>query len=243
MRFVARPRLTAAGATVGYAPATINHDISVLKGFDADRIDSGLGPLVNPVPDTERRQGRRSSPHHNPMQPYDSGRPRALLDRMFDALFAVVGCDRDRALLAFWISTGALPSKAGSSRLSPTCTTGWPRPTNAAGTARSKASRSALRELSRNSRRCAGPFGHGTDPARTPKSLGIAYDWIGIAEITFDAFHLHDFAAGMDHIWCWRTDPSKPDFFQVTSCVQVSPQCCTTCRTSDGRAHPDLGTE
>jgi hypothetical protein len=33
--------------------------------------------------------------------------PRALSDRLFDALFAVAGCDRDRALLAFYVSTGA----------------------------------------------------------------------------------------------------------------------------------------
>lgn len=123
MRFVARPRFTSAGATVGYAPATINHNLAVLKGFYADRMETGLGPLVNPVPDAERRPGRRSSPHHNPMQPHESGRraplrqklperiPRALPDRMFDALFAVVGCDRDRALLAFWISTGARASE------------------------------------------------------------------------------------------------------------------------------------
>lgn len=37
--------------------------------------------------------------------------PRALPDRMFDALFAVAGCDRDRALLAFWVSTGARASE------------------------------------------------------------------------------------------------------------------------------------
>lgn len=123
MRFVARPRLTAAGATVGYAPATINHNLAVMKGFYAHRMEAGHGPLANPVPASERRQGRRSAAHHNPMHPHESGRraplrqklseriPRALPDRMFDALFAVAGCDRDRALLAFWVSTGARASE------------------------------------------------------------------------------------------------------------------------------------
>lgn len=123
MRFVARPRYSISGYTVGYAPATINHNLAVLKSFYADRIETGRGPLANPVPDTSHRQGRRSSSHHNPMRPHYAGRraplrqkvpdriPRALPDRLFDALFAVAGCDRDRALLAFYVSTGARASE------------------------------------------------------------------------------------------------------------------------------------
>ncbi len=123
MRFGAQPRYRISGSTAGYAPATINHNLAVLKAFYADRMETGRGPLVNPVPDAERRHGRRSSAHHNPMQPHDAGRraplrqkvpdrmPRALPDRLFDALFAVAGCDRDRALLAFYVSTGARASE------------------------------------------------------------------------------------------------------------------------------------
>ena len=37
--------------------------------------------------------------------------PRSLPDHLFDALFAVMGCDRDRALLAFYVSTGARASE------------------------------------------------------------------------------------------------------------------------------------
>lgn len=119
MRFVARPSYSATGSGSGYAPATINHNLAVLKGFYADRIEAGSGLLVNPVPAAEHRAGRGSSAHHNPMQPHDSGRraplrqkvpdgiPRSLPDHLFDALFAVAGCDRDRALLAFYVSTGA----------------------------------------------------------------------------------------------------------------------------------------
>jgi integrase len=123
MPFVAQPKYSISGDTAGYAPATINHNLAVLKSFYGDRIETGRGPLVNPVPDADHRQGRRSSAHHNPMQPHDSGHPaplrqkvpdripRALPDRLFDALFAVAGCDRDRALLAFYVSTGARASE------------------------------------------------------------------------------------------------------------------------------------
>ena len=123
MRFVARPTSSISGDTAGYAPATINHNLAVLKSFYGDRIKSGRGPLVNPVPDAEHRWGRRSSAHHDPMQSHDSGRraplrqkvpdriPRALPDRLFDALFAVAGCDRDRALLAFYVSTDVRASE------------------------------------------------------------------------------------------------------------------------------------
>ena len=80
--------------------------------------------LVNPVPAAEHRvRVGESAAHHNPMEPHDAGRraplrqsmpdrvPRALPDRLFDALFAVAGCDRDRALLAFYVSTGARASE------------------------------------------------------------------------------------------------------------------------------------
>lgn len=121
MRFVPRtpagPSSTRPGA--GYAPATINHNLAVLKGFYADRLEAGVGPVVNPVPDAEHRAGRRAAAHHNPMRPQARGPraplrqrlparvPRSLPDHLFDALFAVMGCDRDRALLAFYVSTGA----------------------------------------------------------------------------------------------------------------------------------------
>ena len=57
--------------------------------------------------------------HHNPMdewEPERTGRyrpvvpkriPRAIPDGWFDKLFASLPSDRDRALVAFWISTGA----------------------------------------------------------------------------------------------------------------------------------------
>lgn len=108
-----------AGRRDGYAPATINHALAVLKMFYADRITAGDGPLINPVPDVDRRAGRRSHAHHNPMQAFAPGPrapfrqklperiPRHLPDRLFDELFATLRSDRDRALLAFYVSTGA----------------------------------------------------------------------------------------------------------------------------------------
>lgn len=108
-----------AGRAKGYAPATINHALAVVKMFYADRAVLSEGPLVNPVPAASSRDGRRLNAHHNPMQPYTPGPrapfrqkmpelvPRSLPDRRFDELFAAMGSDRNRALLAFYVSTGA----------------------------------------------------------------------------------------------------------------------------------------
>lgn len=38
-------------------------------------------------------------------------RPRAMPDRLWDELFAAMGCHRDRALLAFYLSTAARASE------------------------------------------------------------------------------------------------------------------------------------
>lgn len=107
----------------GYAPATINHALAVVKMFYADRMSTGDGPLINPVPDADHRAGRRSQAHHNPMQSFAPGPrapfrqkmperiPRHLPDRLFDELFATLRSDRDRALLAFYVSTGARASE------------------------------------------------------------------------------------------------------------------------------------
>lgn len=112
-----------AGKPGGYAPATINHALAVVKAFYADRATTGRGPVVNPVPDAAHRQGRQLQAHPNPMQPFRPGRraplrqklpervPRSLPDGVFDQLFAALGSDRDRALLAFYVSTGARASE------------------------------------------------------------------------------------------------------------------------------------
>jgi hypothetical protein len=41
------------------------------------------------------------------------------------------------------------------------------------------------------------------------KSLGLAYDWVGIAEDACDALHLSDLREVIDPIWKWRAKDSK----------------------------------
>jgi integrase len=102
----------------GYAPATVAHSESVLRGFYDFHVEAGTGPMVNPFPLARGRRGRAHA-HHNPMQPYrgePSGRyrprpsrrsPHHIPEGMFNELFAALGSHRDRALVAFWVSTGA----------------------------------------------------------------------------------------------------------------------------------------
>jgi site-specific recombinase XerD len=121
--FVLWMRLGGGPRPAGYAPATINHNLTVLRAFYADRMAAGTGPVVNPVPEPAGRRGQRPQAHHNPMQLAERHRraplrqkipnrvPRGLPDDFFDSLFATMACDRDRALLAFYVSTGARASE------------------------------------------------------------------------------------------------------------------------------------
>lgn len=102
-----------------YSAATINHTLSVVSEFYQFHLDRGRGPLVNPVPGT---RGRRHG-HHNPDEDFAHGRrtalrqkdtprtPRAIPDDHFDALFRRLGSNRDRALVAFYVSSGARASE------------------------------------------------------------------------------------------------------------------------------------
>jgi integrase len=104
---------------VGYAPTTRAHSETVLRRFYDVHLEMGSGPLINPFPlDRSRRTGRANQ-HHNPMEPFRPGRkglyrptvpqriPRCIPDKQFDAVFAALRCNRDRAMVAFWVSTGA----------------------------------------------------------------------------------------------------------------------------------------
>jgi len=107
----------------GYAPRTVNHSETVLRTFYGFHREAGSGPMVNPFPLDRDRRGGRSHAHHNPMDPWPrekQGRyrstvaqvpPRAIPDEMFERLFAALSSHRDRALVAFWISTGARASE------------------------------------------------------------------------------------------------------------------------------------
>ena len=102
-----------------YAPSTLAHSETVLRAFYAFHLEAGTGPIINPFPLVRERAGGRAHAHHNPMEPFGkerSGRyrprlaqrvPRRIPDDRFNQLFAQLRSDRDRALVAFWVSTGA----------------------------------------------------------------------------------------------------------------------------------------
>ena len=86
--------------------------------YEYHRAEHGR-PLVNPFP-AAGRAGDGVNAHHNPLQPWRRpGQPapyqpraikrvpRAIPDERFNEVFAALASYRDRALLAFWISTGA----------------------------------------------------------------------------------------------------------------------------------------
>ena len=96
---------------------------TVLRGFYQFHLDAGTGPFINPFPLDRSRRGGRAHAHHNPMEPYRpqrSGRyrpvapsriPRSIPDEQFNEIFARLPSHRDRALVAFYVSTGARASE------------------------------------------------------------------------------------------------------------------------------------
>ncbi len=102
----------------GYAPATINHRLSVIRSFYAFHMRDGHGPLINPVP-TETRTSSRRGAHHRPGDPWvREGRspyrqrlpkrePRAITDDLWEEAFAALRKYRDRAILCLLVSSGA----------------------------------------------------------------------------------------------------------------------------------------
>ena len=100
----------------GFAASTALHCESAVRGFYDCHLEAGTGPMVNPFP--LARAGRAHA-HHNPAEPFPRARsglyrprqaqriPRQIPDGLFDELFAGLGSHRDRALVAFWVSTGA----------------------------------------------------------------------------------------------------------------------------------------
>jgi integrase len=106
-----------------YAPATAAHSETVLRSFYEFHLEAGSGPMVNPFPLSRKGRDGRANAHHNPMEPFRNERsglyrprvvaraPRQIPDANFDELFAALGSHRDRALVAFWVSTGARASE------------------------------------------------------------------------------------------------------------------------------------
>lgn len=108
---------------VAYAPSVRAHAETVLRGFYEFHVDAGSGPLVNPFPLDRSRRARRPHEHHNPMESHRNERtgryrpvvpdriPRSVPDAEFNEIFARLPSHRDRALVAFYVSTGARASE------------------------------------------------------------------------------------------------------------------------------------
>jgi integrase len=98
----------------------VAHCETVCRSFYAYHLEAGTGPIVNPFP--LARAGRAHA-HHNPLDPFPRRKsglfrprvpktvPRQIPDSVFNELFAGLGSNRDRALVAFWVSTGARASE------------------------------------------------------------------------------------------------------------------------------------
>lgn len=108
---------------VAYAASVRAHSETVLRSFYDFHLAAGHGPLLNPFPlDRSRRAGRVHA-HHNPMEPYRHERsglyrprvpsriPRSITDEEFNEIFTRLPSNRDRALVAFYVSTGARASE------------------------------------------------------------------------------------------------------------------------------------
>ncbi|GAA3152791.1 site-specific recombinase XerD [Kribbella aluminosa] len=106
-----------------YAASVRAHSETVLRTFYDFHRDVGSGPVLNPFPLVRERRDHRAHAHQSSMEPRRNERsglyrprvpkrlPRSVPDEYFDRLFAALPSDRDRALVAFWVSTGARASE------------------------------------------------------------------------------------------------------------------------------------
>ncbi|MFF6978334.1 tyrosine-type recombinase/integrase [Streptomyces sp. NPDC008343] len=120
------PNLVTGKPTIGkkYAKSTQAHCETVLRTFYDFHLDSNSGSLlINPFPLDRSRRRDRANAHHNPMSEFRNERkgryrptvpervPRRIPDVKYTEVFAGLRSHRDRALLAFWVSTGARASE------------------------------------------------------------------------------------------------------------------------------------
>jgi integrase len=117
----AEPAVVSAGRP--YAVSVRAHSETVLRGFYDFHRDAGTGPILNPFPLQRSRSDRRAHAHQNPMEPAGNERvglyrpkvpsriPRSVPDVEFNEIFARLPSHRDRALVAFYVSTGARASE------------------------------------------------------------------------------------------------------------------------------------
>jgi integrase len=120
-RYAAGQRAAASG--VAYSPSVRAHCETVLRSFYDFHVEAGTGPLVNPFPLDRSRGAGRAHAHHNPAEPFRRERtglyrpvvpsriPRNIPDGEFNEIFAALSSHRDRALVAFYVSTGARASE------------------------------------------------------------------------------------------------------------------------------------
>lgn len=106
-----------------YSVSVRVHSETVLRCFYDFHRDVDTGPMVNPFPLDRSRRGGRAHAHHNPMEPYGNRKaglyrprvvkrlPRNIPDAEFNEIFARLPSHRDRALVAFYVSTGARASE------------------------------------------------------------------------------------------------------------------------------------
>jgi integrase len=106
-----------------YSAAVRAHSETVLRAFYDFHREAGTGPALNPFPLERSRGNRRAGAHHNPMDEHRNERagayrprvparvPRAVPDAEFNEIFARLRSHRDRALVAFYVSTGARASE------------------------------------------------------------------------------------------------------------------------------------
>ncbi|MFC5671343.1 tyrosine-type recombinase/integrase [Streptomyces incanus] len=106
-----------------YAASVRAHSETVLRSFYDFHRDIGTGPVLNPFPLDRSRRGRRVHAHRNPMDLTRNERtglyrprvpkrvPRSVPDEKFNEIFARLPSHRDRAMVAFYISTGARASE------------------------------------------------------------------------------------------------------------------------------------
>jgi integrase len=106
-----------------YSPAVRAHSETVLRTFYDFHRDVGSGPMLNPFPLDWSRRGGRAHAHHNPMEPHRAEKtglyrprprrriPRSIPDEVFNEIFARLPSNRDRALVAFYVSTAARASE------------------------------------------------------------------------------------------------------------------------------------
>ena len=106
-----------------YAARTRRHARAVIRSFYEYHREMHGRPLVNPFPKA-RGVDEHLNAHHNPMRPFrrpsrravyqpkePKPAPRSIPDQAFSELFAALDCNRDRALVAFYMSTGARASE------------------------------------------------------------------------------------------------------------------------------------